>query len=251
MNTLANHGYMSVHPSLVSSEYLQIASKRNGKAIPWSELEKVVPQVYNIDASVIKAFHVGAIGTIASGLTTLSLGNLDKTHNTIVQQVFPNFPHWPTIERPGSLAHRDTKNGAKEASSVPDPAMLQPFYDLGKKLGGSFPFTSLGKIRSIAAERSQGVNDLVKHIAAGELYMTWHILKDSSGNIPLASFKSFLQQNKLPDGFHPPSDSMGLPDLVKGTNQVLAQETQTQTEKGTSGSSPSRPPSRSSSRSLL
>lgn len=114
------------------------------------------------------------------------------------------------IEHHGSLVHDDAHPGAQYAP------ILVNYSRLRKLLGYAAPGhgLQLGDFLKARAERDRALatqlDKLHAEIAVGELSLTWLLMKNERDEVPLGTLDQFYGEERIPEGWTRPTDSIGL-----------------------------------------
>jgi hypothetical protein len=194
MNTMANHGYFP----------------RDGSSITKEQVKTVFKNVLNFGEDVSEFFFNSVI---SSGLndtaTTISLKSINTHGRT---------------EHDASLVRNDFYFG--DALKI-NQTLVQALIKKASN-GKSLTFGELASFRNDRARDSISINPKFtfgtreQFIAFGEAALLYLVLQDSQGNIPVSSIASFLGEEKLPDGYVPPKETMRMFKVGLTTTQLRA-----------------------------
>jgi len=178
LNMLANHGYIP----------------RNGRNISFIQLVRALHEVYNL--SYLLAILLSAVGFLFCGHAfTLSLHDLAE-HNK--------------IEHDGSLVHDDCSPGQKFAPTSPNKALLHTL--LGRVAPGHG--LSLSDFAEARAYRESKISSPLSRshslIANGESALTWLILRNQRGEVPIPAMQQWYGDERMPSGWERPTKPIGL-----------------------------------------
>ncbi|KAF7974519.1 hypothetical protein HWV62_11974 [Athelia sp. TMB] len=177
LNSLANHGYLP----------------RDGKNIGFFALVGALREVYNLSIPLACLLSIVGILLCGTGLH-LNLSDLAQ-HNK--------------IEHDASFAHADAVPGAKYAPIPVDPERFRRFLTYAALNNGLF-IEDMAKARVAYEMQATPLNSIHSQIAQGEVALSWLTMKDASGKIPMATLKQWWGEERLPDGYQPPAQVVGL-----------------------------------------
>jgi hypothetical protein len=189
LNTLANHGYLP----------------RNGSAFNREKTREVFDRVLNTDSGVTDFFFNAAVnaGMTDGSPETISLSSINVHGN---------------IEHDISLVREDIALGNP---LLINQTMVENFAKFASD-GKGLAFGDIGAYRKARFNEQKarnpgltfGVTEQV--IASGEaaiMFLTF----EKSGRIPVSTIKTFLGQEKLPEGYSRPKSRIGVPKLATQT----------------------------------
>ncbi|KAF8885635.1 Chloroperoxidase [Infundibulicybe gibba] len=175
LNMLANHGYIN----------------RTGHDISIWELFRALRDVFNLSFPLAILLSLGALFVCRNGLR-VDLQSLAE-HNA--------------IEHNYSLVHRDASPGSHDAPIAPSKAMLSKLIKYARPGHG----LSLGDFARARYEREHPphskaaavLDSLHSHIATGESALTWGIMRDSNGEVPINRMREFYGDERIPEVIPP------------------------------------------------
>ncbi|KAF8549394.1 Cloroperoxidase [Imleria badia] len=188
LNALANHGYLP----------------HDGKNIGFWQLIQAVRSVYNL--SLPLAALLALVGILLCG-HALRL-DLDKLalHNR--------------IEHDASLVHGDALAGHAEAPIPVDPELLHTFLSHANEKQG----LGLDAFAQLRVDRESRLTSPLDHlhseIGTGEAALCWLLLKKENGQVPLSTLEQWYGEERIPDGWAPPTKGVGLFDARQTANEV-------------------------------
>jgi hypothetical protein len=129
------------------------------------------------------------------------------------------------IEHDGSLVRNDIFFGGESLKI--NQTLVQALIKKASN-GKSLTFGELASFRNDRARDGKQNNPTFQFgakeqfTAFGESAIFYLSFQDSQGNIPVSSIASFLGQEKLPDGYVPPKETMGMFKVGLTTTQLRA-----------------------------
>ncbi|KAF9468363.1 Chloroperoxidase [Collybia nuda] len=191
LNALANHGYIS----------------RDGKDLTIPELVGALQRVYNISFTLAFLLSFVAVLYCGHGLR-VDLGDLCK-HNK--------------IEHNASLAHDDCPEGKEFASNAPSRKLLQSLVGYAT-CGHGLGLNDFARARVDRESRLKTpLDEIHSQIATGESALTWLVMKDQRGEVPINLVKEWYGEERIPHGWVPPAKPIGL-FSAHGVASMIAKE---------------------------
>ncbi|KAI9457864.1 Chloroperoxidase [Boletus coccyginus] len=178
LNALANHGYLP----------------HDGKNIGFWQLMQAVRSVYNLSFPLAALLAIVGIFLCGHALRL----DLDKLalHNR--------------IEHDASLVHGDALPGHVEAPIPVDPELLDAFLSHANEKQG----LSLDSFAQLRVDREARLTSPLDHlhseIGTGEAALCWLLLKKENGQVPLSMLEQWYGEERIPDGWVPPTEGVGL-----------------------------------------
>jgi len=192
LNTLADHGYIA----------------RDGRNLTLPELVNALHEVYNISFPLATILSMVAI-LLCGHWLTLNL------HDLALHDV---------IEHDGSLVHSDCLPGHKFAPTHPNRERLQRLLLLASQGHGL-------SLRDFVRARAECDSKLLKpldaihsKIAMGESALTWLVMKDQHGEVPVKALWEWYGDERLPEGWTRPTENVGLRSTNAATTKIATQE---------------------------
>lgn len=189
LNALANHGYLP----------------HDGRNITLTELVKALSSVYGVSIPLGVALSLGGIILCGHGMK-LDLGGLCK-HNV--------------IEHDASIAHRDLdETGGATPTNHPDPILIQAIIDVSDKRQ-----ITLDNLIQIKAERESRAHTMslfsyhgiqLSFFSRVEPVLMLCVMGETDDSISVDRVKSWLEDERIPEGYTPRQVTGGLNLLSKG-----------------------------------
>ncbi|KAJ3780760.1 hypothetical protein GGU10DRAFT_414681 [Lentinula aff. detonsa] len=220
LNTLANHGYIP----------------RSGRDISFLTLVRAIMEVYNISLPLALMLTVpGFLIYARFQLHWNSSASFSDTES--ISKSFPSISYSITLSSlasfgPGlKIAHRASLVHPDYPSEKPDTNMLHGFLNyarLSDEQRGCFTIHDLASFRVSRESNLQGPNKLDgihEQVALGESSLTWllfakQISSSTSPEISLSYLEQWFGEERIPDGWTRPTETIGLINARKVAGQV-------------------------------
>lgn len=183
---------------------LRACSPHDGRNIGFWQLIQAVRSVYNL--SLPLAALLALVGILLCG-HALQL-DLDKLalHNR--------------IEHDASLVHGDALAGHAEAPIPVDPELLHALLSHANEKQG----LSLDAFAQLRVDREARLTSPLDHlhseIGTGEAALCWLLLKEENGQIPPSTLEQWYGEERIPEGWEPPTKGVGLFDARQTASEV-------------------------------
>lgn len=183
---------------------------RHGRDIGIIQLTRALHDIYNL--SIILAFFLALGGVLLCG------------HGFIVRRLdLDALAVHGKIEHDGSLVHDDCLQGSRVASVTVNESLLRALLAYAAPRHG---LTIHNFARARADRESHLVHPLDSmhsEIGRGEAALTWLLMKDEQGEVPLERLEQWYGEERLPDNWKKPATSIGLFDARAHSMQVKAE----------------------------
>ncbi|THU85051.1 Cloroperoxidase [Dendrothele bispora CBS 962.96] len=190
LNALANHGFLP----------------RDGRGISSHKMIQSVTEMYGLSIPLATTLVSGGMLCCGNVFTGIDLDNL-ALHNK--------------IEHDGSLVHADAKTGESRAPTHVDEALLHQL--LTSYPGG----LSLDDFAHARYEREKNLKKPLDpfhaEIGHGEASLTWLLMKNSSDIVSLETLRQFYGEERFPDSYVVPTNSISLTDAAGVSRKVADQ----------------------------
>jgi len=114
------------------------------------------------------------------------------------------------IEHDASLVHGDALPGHAEAPIPVDPELLDTFLSHANEKQG----LNLDAFAQLRVDREARLTSPLDHlhseIGTGEAALCWLLLKKENGQVPLSMLEQWYGEERIPDGWVPPAEGVGL-----------------------------------------
>ena len=124
------------------------------------------------------------------------------------------------IEHDASLVHGDALSGHAEAPIPVDPELLHSFLSHANEKQG----LNLDEFARLRVDREARLTSPLDHlhseIGTGEAALCWLLLKRENGQVPLSTLEQWYGEERIPDGWAPPAEGVGLFDARQTANVV-------------------------------
>lgn len=206
LNTLANHGYIN----------------RDGKNITTTQLINALSQVYSIDASFAKTLANGALKQLGRPV--------DNADDEYVLNELSDLNNRGAIEHDASLTRSDLyiakASGAKTNLAI-NATLIDKVIDNANAKDATYSAKEFGKLRKLRYEESKLENpefewSITNKLAAyGEAALLLLVFGNGE-RVSLDRLLSVLRDERLPEGYVPPTESIGLLKLAPVLAKIVA-----------------------------
>ncbi|KAG9310902.1 hypothetical protein JVU11DRAFT_8761 [Chiua virens] len=178
----------------------------DGKNIGFWQLLQAVRSVYNLSFPL--AALLALVGILLCGHAMRLDLDMLALHNR--------------IEHDASLVHRDTPAGRPEAPISVDPELLASLLSHANEKHG----LSLDAFAQLRVDResrlSSPLGTLHSDIGTGEAALSWLLLKEEGGQVPVSALEQWYGEERMPDGWTPPAQGIGLLDARQTASHVAS-----------------------------
>ncbi|KAJ3830496.1 Cloroperoxidase [Lentinula raphanica] len=216
LNTLANHGYIP----------------RSGRNIPFVLLVRAIMEVYNVSLALALMLTIPGFLLYAQvRLNWKSIGSrgawsVPVLSYTLTLSALASFGPGLKIAHRASLVHPDYP------SEKPEMSMVHGLLSADSSLTGSdeergyFTLHDLASLRvSRESSPSDKLDTIHEQVALGESSLTWlifakHVSATGSPGIPLSYLEQWFGDERIPDWWTRPTETIGLIQARKLAQQV-------------------------------
>ncbi|KAJ3973570.1 Cloroperoxidase [Lentinula raphanica] len=213
LNTLANHGYIP----------------RSGRNISFVLLVRAITEVYNVSFPLALMLTVPGFLLYAQfqlHWKSIGLWSIPVLSYTLTLSSLASFGPGLKIAHRASLVHPDYP------SEKPDMSMVHGLLSANSSLTGSdeergyFTLHDLASLRvSRESSPSDKLDTIHEQVALGESSLTWlifakHVSATGSPGIPLSYLEQWFGDERIPDWWTRPTETIGLIQARKLAQQV-------------------------------
>ncbi|KAI0321821.1 Cloroperoxidase [Amylostereum chailletii] len=177
----------------------------DGRNINICQFMRAMSEVYHISAPLGLLLSLGGV---------ISCGNGWKVD-------LDDLARHDRIEHDGSLTHDDAAHGAIYAPTQPNPKLLDKLLSITQT-----DYLSLEDLVRVRAARDASLSKPLSKphsiISFGEVALTSQMFSDKEGRIPKDFLRQWFGEQRLPDGWVKPSQTVGIATTTKLNNQVKA-----------------------------
>lgn len=188
----------------------QFDRPRHGRDIGVIQLTRALHDIYNL--SSILAFLLALGGILLCG------------HGFIIRRLdLDALAVHGKIEHNGSLVHDDCPLGSRVAPVTVNESLLRALLAYAAPRHG-LTMHNFARARADRESRlAHPLDSIHSEIGRGEAALTWLLMKDEQGEVPLARLEQWYGQERLPDNWKKPTTSIGLFDARSHSKQVKAE----------------------------